>query len=228
MIFSNVKNIIIPEGTVKKISVGETAIWQSGRLPAGYTELEYIEANGTQYIDTGITGRDGLSVEMNIEVLGVLSADNSTLVGCTNSSSDRMYLTVNKSASPYAWELGAKDYYVRTYTNKFNTKYKINLDWNSSKSVLTVDGNAIITMTGTITFEDNGSNMFIFARNKGTSIDKYSHARLYDLKMWDGGALIRDFVPAKYNDATVGLYDLVSQSFFPNAGSGVFTAGAVV
>ena len=28
-------------------------------LPAGYTQLEYIESTGTQYIDTGIKQQDG-------------------------------------------------------------------------------------------------------------------------------------------------------------------------
>ena len=31
----------------------------SATLPAGYTELEYIESTGIQYIDTGIKQQDG-------------------------------------------------------------------------------------------------------------------------------------------------------------------------
>ena len=31
----------------------------SGRLPKGYTELEYLESSGTQYIDTGVQCESG-------------------------------------------------------------------------------------------------------------------------------------------------------------------------
>lgn len=233
MIFSDVKRISIPEGEVKRITCGGNVLWQSGRLPAGYTELEYIEATGTQYIDTGITGRNGLSVEFDFEALSRLSDDNSTIIGCTNGSSQRMYLTLNKSvpAKPFIWELGASNYYVQTDWSQsyceLNTKYHINISWTKAKSVLTVDGKAVVNMN-TLAFDDNKTNVFLFARNKGTSVDKYSHARLYGVKMWDSGTLVRDLVPARFRDGTVGMFDLVTGGLFTNAGSGAFTAGGAV
>jgi hypothetical protein len=37
------------------------------RLPAGYREVEYLEATGTQYIDTGITPLVGDSFDMSAD-----------------------------------------------------------------------------------------------------------------------------------------------------------------
>ena len=42
-------------------------------------------------------------------------------------------------------------------------------------------------------------------------------------RIWDGGALVRDFVPAEKNGA-YGLYDRVDDQFYGNAGSGTVTA----
>ena len=232
MNLAGMKELTIGGINLRELSVDGVKVWQAGRLPAGYTEVEYIEATGTQYIDTGITGQNGLSVEFNFEALGMVGTDNSTIIGCTNSSNQRMYLTLNRSSSsaPFLWELGASNYYVQkdaAYFGKLNYKYNVNISWSKSASVLTVDGTAPINMK-TLEFDDNNTNMYIFARNKGTSIDKYTHARLYDMKMWTNGTLVRDFIPVKFRDGTVGMFDLVTNAFFKNKGTGSFTAGGAV
>ena len=230
MDLSKMKELSIGGVKLRELSVDGVKIWQAGRLPAGYTEVEYIEATGTQYIDTGITGRDGLTVEFNFNPIEVVSADSSTIIGCTTSSNQRMYVTVNKTPIPdFYWELGAGSYYVASGKKySVNTKYHVNAGWTKANSVLTVNDAAVLSIKNTFTFDDNNTNLYIFARNKGTSVDKYSHARLYDMKMWDGGTLVRDLVPAVYRDGAAGMFDLVSGTFFGNAGAGQFTAGPAV
>ena len=41
----------------------------SGRLPKGYTELEYLESSGTQYIDTGFNANQDTQVVMDCTLL---------------------------------------------------------------------------------------------------------------------------------------------------------------
>jgi hypothetical protein len=48
------------------------------------------------------------------------------------------------------------------------------------------------------------------------------------IKMWENGKLIKDFVPAKYSDGRIGLYDLIGKTFYGNLGSGTFEAGPEV
>ena len=40
----------------------------SANLPSGYTELEYIESTGTQYIDTGLKGNLNTKVEIDMQI----------------------------------------------------------------------------------------------------------------------------------------------------------------
>jgi hypothetical protein len=50
--------------------------------------------------------------------------------------------------------------------------------------------------------------------------------RLYSCKIYDNETLIRDYVPARSNsDNVLGLYDLVNDVFYTNAGTGTFIAG---
>lgn len=52
--------------------------------------------------------------------------------------------------------------------------------------------------------------------------------QLYRAKVYDNGALVRDFIPAKNASGVIGLWDDVGSAFYENAGTGVFTAGAEV
>ena len=213
-------------------SIGSDPFVAGPSVDEDYVQLEYIETAGTQYIDIGITGHDGLSAEFTFNPIKVVDADSSTIIGCTNSSSQRMYVTVNKTPIPnFYWEIGAGGYTVNTGTmHSVNTKYHVNISWTKARSSLSVEGfgNAAINLENSFTFDDNGSNMFVFARNKGTSTDKYSYARLYDMKIWDDGILVRDFIPALFENGQVGLYDLVTKSNYHNAGTGTFIAGPVL
>ena len=49
--------------------------------------------------------------------------------------------------------------------------------------------------------------------------------RLYSAKIYDSGTLVRNFIPCKNDNNVVGLYDLVNDVFYRNAGTGTFTAG---
>lgn len=54
----------------------------------------------------------------------------------------------------------------------------------------------------------------------------YYGMRVYRWKIWDEGALVRDFVPCRRAyDGEAGLLDRVSGRFYENAGTGSFSAG---
>lgn len=48
----NAVKIEIPDKPIKRIV--EPVLKGDSRLPSGYTELEYIESSGTQYVDTRV------------------------------------------------------------------------------------------------------------------------------------------------------------------------------
>ena len=53
--------------------------------------------------------------------------------------------------------------------------------------------------------------------------------KIYYFKIYVNNVLVRNFVPAKRkSDNVLGLYDLVNNAFYTNAGTGTFTAGHIV
>ena len=230
MNLTGMKELTIGGVNLKELSIDGVKTWQSGRLPADFTELEYIEATGTQYIDLGITGQNGLSVELNIEVLSPVNSGGSCIIGSTNSSSQRCYITANPSYQPFAWELGAGNYYVdHEDLAKFNQKYKLHIDWTKAKTVLKVDDVETTTLQNSFTFDNNNTNMTLFARNKSGTAEKFARARAHkDQYVWINGVLVGQFVPARHRGGTLGLYNLLTNEFHINAGTGEFIAGTVV
>ena len=71
--FSTLKELTIPEGAVIQISNNATILWERpGLLPSAYQQVEYIQTDGNQAIDTGIkvTGNtDNVNVEIHIIVV---------------------------------------------------------------------------------------------------------------------------------------------------------------
>ena len=55
-----------------------------------------------------------------------------------------------------------------------------------------------------------------------------SRARIYYMKITDGETLVRDMVPVRYDSTgALGMYDLVTNTFYTNDGTGTFIAGPV-
>lgn len=188
-----------------------------GRLPEGYTELEYIQSSGTQYIDTGF------------------NPNQNTRIICTTN------LAKQNTA---AWLFGARNgsgdstFGFLTYQNAYRSDYNTNQDQTISDTYtgfFTVDKDKNVTkingetkITNAVGTFQTSYPMFLFANNNGGSVAGYSSCAIQTCQIYDNGTLIRDYVPASSSSGTVGLYDTVNGVFYQNAGSGAFTAGPEV
>lgn len=73
-------------------------------------------------------------------------------------------------------------------------------------------------------------NLYLLGQNYKTGYRGEGQKRVYSFKHWDkNDVLVRDMVPCyRREDNVIGMYDLVSRTFFTNAGTGVFTCGGDV
>ena len=73
-------------------------------------------------------------------------------------------------------------------------------------------------------------NLYLLGQNYNTGYRGEGQKRVYSFKHWDkNDVLVRDMVPCyRREDNVIGMYDLVSRTFFTNAGTGVFTCGGDV
>ena len=186
-------------------------------IPAEYTQLEYLQSTGTQYIDTSVVGRTGVSVEASFQLSNL---DNGSLFGNRMTGSTRFWPAMWYSSK---WNSTiATDSYNRAPAIAANTMYTTYFVSNSSGWTFDVNGSRILSGTQTV---DNTNNLWMFGTNNG-ALQYPFKGKAYWAKIWNNGTLVRKFIPVRRNsDNVLGMYDMVSGTFFTNAGTGTFTAG---
>lgn len=175
-------------------------------LPSGYTQLEYIESSGTQYIDTGIAVNNNNSFEFEAAFL----SGNSDAYFI---SQGNVFLRI--STASMTWYTRNYHYLTSMSTEVF---YNISCGFNFLK----VNGTDI---TGTADSDIvSGTNVCIFAKNDGSAKCK---SKLKRIKIFNPSSdLVFDGIPCKRNlDGIIGIFNRVGQNFITNSGTGTFSSG---
>lgn len=194
-------------------------------LPTGYTLLESAHnLAASALVDTGLAFDNATDVEMEVKVLaksgswyafqsrgtngirGISGSQTGNKIQYSMSSSDVIVSDISRTAGNV--------YLVRASTkNGVNTLYVKDLTAN-------VEDTQTSTATATTT-EDHigifGNGQNYIAKDTG----------IYYAKMWKGGALVLDLIPAKDANNAVGYYDRVSKTFL-TATEGTLVADSTV
>lgn len=189
-------------------------------LPEGYTQLNYIQSTGTQYIDTGFKPSNYTRVVADF-MFDSWGSETTFVFGVQNTANTSRYCLGASSSGTMRNDYGTQ--YTSVDAINLGTRYTA----DKNQNVFTYSGS---TQTWTQTAEtfSNTIHMYLFARNYGTSFG-YLKGKIYNLKIYNNTTLIRNFVPAKLNsDGSLGLFDTVFKEFYTNAGTGTFVAGAEV
>ncbi len=185
------------------------------RLPDGYTELQWIESTGTQWIDTGwkIT-QPNIAYDLRYQIT---DSSNQRIAGCQAPGYSNGAVLMGNGWS---------------FSNKNSTSV-FSADTNVHSAQFVCSNNECTytrdaeTMSATLgTFVQNDVNFALFGILMGERPSSYAQVKIYHFKIYDNGVLVRDFVPAKRGDV-VGMYDLANGVFYENAGTGEFVAGPV-
>lgn len=194
-------------------------------LPEGFTQVEFIESSGTQYIDTDFTPNQDTRVLADVELK--IEGSNYFMFGARQNSTGSSTAAATFGFNAYN-TLYRMHYYNGYSGSDFATTvlfdYKFHIDFN--KNVLTLDSQ--YTMTRTYAQFTAPCTMTIFAVNTAGTVGTFAKAKVYTFKIFDNGELVRDFVPVLNIEGIAGLYDTVHGVFYPNKGSGAFTFGAMV
>ena len=192
-------------------------------LPRGYTQVEYLESNGTQYIDTRYYPNNLTDVECKFifnqlpsnavpSAFGVRASNNSVQQFLTSVSNGVLWIVngLNNHSIPSVRPVVNTEYILRITPQKAY--------WN---------GTEIFTMTSSVANCPNLS-MFMFGRNTWSGLANNFYGKIYYLKIYEAGVLVRNFIPCINSSNVAGMYDTVNDAFYTNAGTGTFNVGSVV
>lgn len=186
-------------------------------LPSGYTQLEYIESSGTQYIDTGVVGKSTINADFKAQMTGSVGSKQ-VLCEAYHSGSATLLCFWRNGAGTFQVSRGG------SYVGLLTADQKIH-EIKVRQTYVEVDGTQY-SASGTAS---TTATLPLFAETYAGSPQAYGSFKLYYAKFYDGEILIRDFIPViRTSDSVVGLYDLENDVFYTNAGSGSFTAGPTI
>ena len=210
-------------GTLWEINTDLFALNTNGTLPNEYTQLEWIESTGTQYIDTG-HGMNATTEQDNGEFRFSLD------IQFTNTDARTIFGYATNSGTYFSIAAGATKYSNTTGT------YSV-LDRHTFNANTVVDVNSVPVISNTTSVVINGQTVGTGGDSRATTASAgnlrimsppyIGSAKIYGLKQWQRGVLVFNGIPAK-NSSNVGMYDTVSGTFFPDAAGGNFIAGPAV
>lgn len=194
-------------------------------LPAAYQQVEYIESSGTQAIVTDRWLKQDTEIYCEFMYvgtgLGYLSTFGCASPSCGFSNSGDTHTTVYCSFG------SAVDKTVAVLTNYFYNVFHTVL---INSTDCTFDSTYSVSYSGTVSTENPASKIALFARSGADGVlARFSSRKIRAFEIREGGVLVTNLIPCyRKSDDVIGMYDTVTDTFYTNAGTGVFTKGGNV
>lgn len=232
----NAKNIYLGSTEVSALYIGSNLMWElnTGLLPKGYTQLEYISStsDGGQYIDLNIMLYNELNkwydiaIKFNVIGAGKGGGTQSTMFGCQDNTGD-----------PWPGTFIRKDAFKNNMIGRYiGGNGKDNTLGNTNAIIELAPKDApnmnVYNLNNSNKTHTWGTSLFcIFNNQAKTALDRFAEAKLYYFKLYSKadntsqGVLVRDMIPCIDPNNVVGLYDLVNDVFYSSPNGAAFIAG---
>lgn len=174
-----------------------------------YEELAYIQSNGSQYINTDITGYTAFKLKFQLLNTG---SNQYGIFGSRQSGSANRFGCMVYSGL-FHFMIGSSNMWNASVDTSIHE-----LDFNSTR--LIADGVEYATPQDQ---SYGSSDFYLFAMNRnsnGRIPQRIWYFETYD----ENGNLTHNFVPARRkSDSAIGLYDTINNDFYGNNGTGTFS-----
>ena len=174
-----------------------------------YTQLEYVEADGNQYINTNYYPNQDTEIEM---YCWITSTTSSPIFGARS--------TLNGSQSYILWKID-NDYRFDYKSNKTTISEIVSSGrrYHSFRNMaLTIDQKTY-TYNKTSFSVPNALYIFGLMENAGLD-DRHPSGKIYYCRLYSSAnEMVRYFIPAKRNsDGVIGLLDILDATFYESEG----------
>ena len=178
--------------------------------------VDYVESNGTQYVDTGIIPNADTRVEIECLFPTTEQLMYSSLFGAQNTGNGTECFSIftARNLGARTGDSGSISTGIPLEANKH---YAFALEYNK----LTINGTEY---TGELEWTTPVNySLYLFTRNAmndlSLMVNMYNVARVYSCKIYDGDTLVRDFIPVRDMSGVYCLYDRISEERFYSLGT---------
>ena len=200
-------------------------------------ELEYLGSEGNSYFDTGILGNPGLRVEAEVAWTDTTYTDDHPILASFDNSSYGSGVSRRCYPISAAYDNGNLRVHlgVGSYNNFFgasayveNQKYRVETEFSSTGQTLTINGTTSFSGDNAFSQVETGKTLYMFATGHSSQASGMKHptkARVYSMKIYQNGTLVRNYVPVIADNGGPYLYDKVNKTFHQGATSGLWDVG---
>lgn len=191
--------------------------------PSDYQRVEYIETNGNQVIDTNYVLDDSnIKIETKIYTANMPSNEQVIISNYKNTGPRFALGLYQQKIFLYTQTLA--NVVTDTLTGSQTLEFSAEVNYNNSYRNIILNNQEYKRADAVQILSDQ--TIKLFARDLSDTTRSFI-GRVYYLKLYVAGKLKFDFVPCfRKSDNVIGLYDLVSNTFFTNAGTENFTKGS--
>ncbi|MBR1608767.1 MAG: hypothetical protein IJ678_04035 [Kiritimatiellae bacterium] len=183
----------------------------------------YLESDGTQAIDTGYRASGKTKVVVDFEcadtnntryVFGSVSGNFPFSLGLYFQAGRNISIGMGDAANASVY----KNFGSAAPLTK--SRYTATLDCESGAATLSGAGKTVsVDLSSQLRTATNDISLAVFARHVADDYDSRFVGKIYSMQIYDGGELVRDFVPYAYGAAT-GLLDRVNGVVHENVRAG--------
>lgn len=199
-------------------------------LPNTYTQVDYLQCNGGQCIDTGVIPNSNTRIDIDFAYIKNNNNIWNPVYGVRPE---------NNSATYYAMFINDTSFKVTPNYAGFdpgdNSQVKVvsggiyNVKNNAGNFYFNDIYQSSISTNNSLTASTKSIYLFTIQKVDGTIDNRGQIIRIYRCKFYNDKEKIRDFIPCKRNsDNVLGMYDLVNDVFYTNTGTGDFTYGNII
>lgn len=193
---------------VKGVDSGFSVDIAEASLVDGYTQTEYFESPGSVYLNTNYSATQNTRVVIDAQLTAIPeSTEEYALLGAQDSdASSRFAITCSPENV--------------VFYRASNTAVDMDCDW-SKRHVFEI-GYDFVRMDDNIYTYDNVNEfmvvtpLFIMGLNNYGTREKYAPVKVYSVKIYDNGTLIREYIPAR-NESSQGAWDVFGNKLRSNA-----------
>jgi len=177
-------------------------------------QLEYLNSTGKQAIDSGLVCTSKIEAELDMQMIS-LSANSPIFGKRVTSSSDK---------AKFVWWVNPSRQAALNYAD-YDSGYQSSLPLSTrcklsnKNSDIYLDGVLKINNADKTFTSDSRDTIYLFALRKNHNnkisddVDCRTHdMKLWGLKIWDDGTLVRDYIPV-VKGGVAGLYDKLNKTF---------------
>lgn len=200
-------------------------------LPPDYQQIEWLKNSGDAYLNLGFKPDQDTQTELKFQY-HESAGTGSGMFGVRTAADSRAYTFILGSNGRYAFSYGTDNPSLGSQWGWDRNIHTLKRSKSTHDGATTYSHARVVTLDSVQDYTNADKtftcayNALLFTYNNAGSHQPAKQYTIWYCKCWDDDNLIRDMVPCYVKETSeLGMYDLVSGTFYQKQGSGSFIAG---